>query len=127
VLLVEPDAHCARLVTLALRRHGLTVIERAADAEAALALLSCWQPSLIIVELNLPFEIGLAFVGAVRSRASLKHVGVLAATTLVEPGCMRLALAAGCTAWLLKPFSLRDFDSTVAGLLACRDGDASRS
>ena len=102
ILLVDDDAGLRLLLrtTLAGDEHA---VEEAASAEEAADLARFWRPSLVVLDVNLPGNSGLAFC------AELKRKSVFGAprVILLTGGETRAeeARAAGADALLRKPFS----------------------
>ena len=105
VLLVEDDPLIASGILAGLAAQGLTV-EHAATAAGAEALLGTASFDVLILDLGLPDEDGLALLQRLRRQGLVTPVLVLSARdTLGE----RVAgLQAGADDYLLKPFDLRE-------------------
>jgi CheY-like chemotaxis protein len=118
VLVADDDSDvCALLeVVLGPIAHVTTV----SDAESALALLASEPPfDAIVSDFMLPGINGLEFVQRVRSDEQERRTPIL-----MISGHGRIASdharAAGCDAFLDKPFTLAQLRSTIGSLLAPR-------
>jgi CheY-like chemotaxis protein len=116
VLVADDDAAICALLEVVLT--PLADVTTVADAESALALLATEPPyDAIVSDFMLPGINGLEFVQRVRSDEGDGHVPIL-----MISGHGRLvsdsAKAAGCDAFLDKPFTLEQLRATVRKLLA---------
>lgn len=107
ILLIEDNAHNARLVIRALSRHSYRVVH-AEDAETGLQMAIQEQPDLVLLDLGLPDFDGQTLVPLLRHQAGLTDVPIVAVTAwpleTVEP----MASAYGCDDYISKPFSPRE-------------------
>jgi two-component system cell cycle response regulator len=84
---------------------GHEVIEASGGREAIrLALAS--PPDTILMDLSMPDVDGLAAVAALKAISPLREVPVVAVTAFPQFTSREKALAAGCVAYLQKPFSI---------------------
>ncbi len=116
VLVADDDAAICALLEVVLT--PLADVTTVGDAESALALLATEPPyDAIVSDFMLPGINGLEFVQRVRSDEGDGHVPIL-----MISGHGRLvsdsAKAAGCDAFLDKPFTLEQLRATVRKLLA---------
>ena len=82
------------------REHDMKVVGTAATGEEALDALRHLQPSLILMDLNLPGMSGVQTIRAVRQRSTAVPIVVL--TMYEGDQDIRRALEAGATTYLLK-------------------------
>ena len=102
VLIVDDDAASAKLVSVALKAEGcLTLIT--SNAEDALAALSSFRPRAIVLDLILPRMSGLLFTQQIKADAATRDVVVIAVSAFNGPDAERVAMSAGCAAYLRKP------------------------
>jgi DNA-binding response OmpR family regulator len=115
LLLVEDDESLRRIVARHLRSRGFPV-EEAASAEEALRRISDGlQPSLVLLDLNLPGETGWDFLrGSALSSAGSPPVVITSATT-VSPKRLTEFHIAG---YLPKPFPLETLIATVERVIS---------
>lgn len=71
ILVVEDEAHIARVMTIWLSRHGHEIVE-AANGRVALEVLDREEVDLIISDMNMPMLDGLGLVTAVRNERGLQ-------------------------------------------------------
>jgi two-component system cell cycle response regulator DivK len=105
ILVVDDSEDVRNLYRLTLETAGYQVIQ-ASDGKEAIRAAAVSDPDVILMDLNMPDVDGLVATAALRSIATLKHVPIVAMTAY--PGTLprQKALAAGCNAYLEKPFSL---------------------
>ncbi len=115
VLLVEPDKDCRQLIALTLRTTGVRVVSTR-DAEEALPVFYGVHPPLVILELNLPPPVGLALVRTMAGGGP-RETAIIVLTAVTERSWIEQAMAAGCTLYLCKPFSLQTLRLAVTRLL----------
>jgi len=104
-LVIDDSRALRRILGDMLRQLGFTVAE-AADGKLGLeALHSGPQPSVVLVDWNMPNMNGLEFVQAVRAEAKYKDMPLMMVTTETEMEQMVKALEAGANEYVMKPFS----------------------
>lgn len=89
----------------------------AADAAAAHALLRVRVPDLILMDIAMPGMDGLAFTRIIKANARLAHVPVIALTAFAMKGDERMAIEAGCDAYITKPIDTRRFPEQIGSVL----------
>jgi two-component system cell cycle sensor histidine kinase/response regulator CckA len=121
VLLVEDEDAVRRLAERSLVRHGWTVLS-AESGEAALALLGTPPPALaaVITDMVMPGMDGGALVRAVRQRLAAPTLPALLVSGYAEE-TLRRELDATATAFLPKPYSLKELVARLAELTATPD------
>ena len=112
VLIVEDNPINMKLAADVLEADGMRV-ERAADAEAAEALLRSLEPDLILTDIALPGMDGLSFVRQCKADARLRHIPIVALTAFAMKDDDLKALAAGCAGYITKPIQTRQFAEQV--------------
>jgi two-component system, cell cycle response regulator DivK len=104
ILHVEDDAANRMLVRDFLQFHGYQVVE-VIDGDEALAATEQEQPDLILMDIRLPHVSGLQVTRLIKASAQLRSIPVIALTSLASSSTTsREALAAGCDAYLRKPY-----------------------
>ncbi len=117
ILVVEDDPDARELLQAVLEQHGATV--SAADSVArAMELFEGMRPDLIISDIAMPEEDGIAFVRKLRSRSPEAggRTPAIAVSAFVAASDRLRALAAGFTHYLHKPV---DFEKLSSAILSC--------
>ncbi len=119
VLVVEDDPDMARLVRVTLQADGVRTVG-AGDGETALKLAREERPNLILLDMQIPVQSGLAVCRRLREERDphLRDVPILilTGTLLAEEDLVR-AFRAGATDYLTKPFKPTLLRSRVRGWL----------
>jgi two-component system CheB/CheR fusion protein len=105
------DAAEALRVLLELRGHAVTV---AHDGAAGLELLSCTEPDVVLLDINLPGVDGLQIARSIRSRGGAHRPLLVAITGLGRDDDRRRSVDAGFDHHLVKPID----PASLAALLA---------
>lgn len=116
VLVIEDDPASARLVSTILSNEG-GIVRTAGSAEEGLALLRTFIPRILVVDLVLPRMSGLLTVRQLKAKPSTRDIPVIAVSALNGPETERLALEAGCAAYLAKPIDYEGFVDLLVRLL----------
>lgn len=100
-----------------LERRG-HIATRAYSGMAALQLARVSEWDLIILDIQLPDMSGLEVARSIKDHPFLKPVPILAVTAFAMKGDAEKFRAAGCDAYMAKPFALPEFIERVEKLLA---------
>ena len=106
-LVVDPDDADRRAVVEELRRHGFSVLE-ASTGKEALRLAVARRPWLVLTELSLPDESGLALCRRMRGHSLLRRTPVVVLSKQDDCDTRYQALKAGADDYLPKPGSSRE-------------------
>lgn len=117
ILVVDDNPQNLKLARLVLKTAGY-VVQTANDAEEAQAALAAQLPALILMDLQLPGMDGLELTRQLKADPARCHVPILALTAYAMKGDEGRALAAGCDAYLAKPFEADVLISEVQRLIA---------
>ncbi|MGH3191815.1 MAG: response regulator [Streptosporangiaceae bacterium] len=96
---------------------GIEVAGEAGDGDAALLLAAQYGPDVILLDLKLPGQDGIAVLGELKARGSAARVLVL--TSATEPATASAALRAGAAGVLYKDV---DPDALVRAIRSVHDG-----
>ncbi|HEX5959675.1 MAG TPA: response regulator transcription factor [Rhodanobacteraceae bacterium] len=118
MLVVEDDAAIADAVCASLERAGHAV-DHLADGKAASAALQEHPFALVVLDLGLPGEDGSEILR--RLRSAHDGIPVLVITAREEVDLRVRTLDLGADDYLVKPFSLAEFDARVRALLRRHD------
>ncbi len=111
VLAVDDDRNNLELLKVILEQCHAQVIP-AASANEALQVITWWKPDILISNIAMPTEDGYSLIRQVRNLAlQVRHIPAIALTTLSSCELRTLALNAGFSTTIMKPF---DPDELVA-------------
>lgn len=116
ILLIEDNEQNRYLVTYLLEAAGWEVLH-APDGPSGLALASESQPSLVLLDIDLPGMDGYAVARALRGGPATGAIPVVAVTSYAMAGDRERCLSAGCTGYLEKPIDPLTFVSQVEAFL----------
>jgi two-component system cell cycle response regulator DivK len=106
ILVVEDQPDNRRILRDLLGNAGYELIE-AETGEEALTALEAQRPDLILMDIQLPGMDGYEATRRIRLNPELKLIPIIAVTSYALAGDEAKALAAGCNAYVTKPFSPR--------------------
>ena len=106
ILVVEDQPDNRRILRDLLVNAGYELVE-AESGEEALTAVTERRPDLILMDIQLPVMDGYEATRRIRSNPELKSVPIIAVTSYALIGDEAKALAAGCSAYVTKPFSPR--------------------
>ena len=116
VLVVEDNRSNMTLAGFLLRSMGHTVLS-ATNAEEGLALAREEQPSLILMDIQLPGMDGLEATALLKGDHATRAIPVIALTALAMKGDEERIRAAGCDGYIAKPMRYREFQATITAQL----------
>jgi CheY-like chemotaxis protein len=102
VLLVEDNEMNRDMLVRRLNRAGVEVIA-AGDGEEALQLMREQQPSVVLMDMNLPVMDGWTACRAAREDERIRHIPIIALTAHASDADRQVALEAGCDDYATKP------------------------
>ncbi|HEX3504228.1 MAG TPA: response regulator [Xanthobacteraceae bacterium] len=117
ILHVEDNAANRMIVRDLLEFQGYQVVE-AFDGEEALVAAERERPDLILMDIQLPRISGLEATRRIKAREDLRNIPIVAVTSFALSGDDQKASAAGCDAYIAKPYRPRDLLQIVQNLLA---------
>ena len=104
VLVVEDHEDNRQILRVLLASSGYDMIE-AWDGEAALKSAASERPDLILMDIQLPGLDGYEVTRRIKADPSLRKIPVIAVTSYALGGDEDKARAAGCDAYVAKPYS----------------------
>lgn len=118
VLVAEDDEDNRQIIRLLLEMRGYAVVE-AANGQAAVESARLSPPDLILMDLRMPVLNGLAATRALRQSgdARLQSVPVIALSAYDPSQHRRVAAAAGCNEYVVKPVDYDRLETLIEGLL----------
>ena len=106
ILVVEDQADNRRILRDMLSNAGYELVE-AESGEEALKAVEAQRPDLILMDIQLPVMDGYEATRRIKANPTLKAVPIIAVTSYALSGDEGKARAAGCNAYVTKPFSPR--------------------
>ncbi len=116
VLLVEDDPNVANLVAFRLKREGFEVAH-VADGERALERFSGPAPSLVILDVLLPYRNGYELLGELRKSPGWERVPVIMLTSMSREQDVTHGFKGGADDYLTKPVRPAELVARVQRLL----------
>jgi two-component system cell cycle response regulator DivK len=117
LLVIEDNPANMKLAIFLLESAGHTVIS-AVDAEAGLALARERQPSLILMDVQLPGMDGLEAISLLKGEQTTRAIRVIALTALAMKGDEERIRAAGFDGYVAKPIRYQELLATIESELA---------
>ncbi len=117
ILIAEDDPKNMKVVAMALRPHGYTLL-KATDGEEALEIALRDTPDLILLDMQLPKMSGLEVTRKLREMPAFSHIPIIALTAYAMKGDKEKFIEAGCDAYLSKPINTRELPRVIAEILS---------
>lgn len=106
VLLIEDTEDNRQIVRDLLSHAGYGLVE-ATDGASGVAAALREMPDLILMDIQLPVMDGYEATRRIRAEARTAHIPIIAVTSYALSGDETKAKAAGCDAYIAKPYSPR--------------------
>lgn len=117
ILLIEDNEQNRYLATFLLEKRGHRVLS-AVDGPQGVSMAQKLCPHVILLDIQLPVMDGYAVARALREKAELRTVPIVAVTSYAMTGDREKVLAAGCTGYIEKPIDPETFVDEIEGYLA---------
>ena len=117
VLIVEDHPGMRDLLSRIVERMGYVPIS-ASNGEEGIQKAIAEKPSLILLDMIMAVMDGLEVARRLRANPETKEIPILATTALSRPDDLNACLEAGCNAYILKPFGVRDIQRKIREMLA---------
>jgi two-component system OmpR family response regulator len=113
ILIVDDDPHIRQVLSYALGKAGMQIVE-AADGESALAAVAAQRPDLVVLDINMPRMNGLDVCRKLRAG---DDVPILFLSSRDDEIDRVLGLELGGDDYVVKPFSPREVVARVGAIL----------
>lgn len=114
ILSVDDSAVIRKLIKIAVEELKYELLE-ASDGEEALAILrSAEDVKLILLDWNMPGMNGMDFIKHVKNHMTYRSIPIMMVTTESEKGNIILAIKAGASNYLVKPFSSEELVKKIS-------------
>ena len=121
ILIIDDDEAIISLLERMLKRDGYQNVRSATDARLALPLFREFEPDLVLMDLRMPFLDGINVMGQLRQRNTPgEFLPVVLVTGDTTPEARELALSAGASDFLTKPFDATDVLLRIRNLIDLR-------
>ena len=116
ILVVEDQPDNRQIIRDLLTSAGYALIE-AEDGEAGVRLAGVHRPDLILMDIQLPLLDGYEATRRIKADPELRAIPIIVVTSYALSGDEAKATAAGCNAYVAKPFSPRQLLATIRRFL----------
>ncbi len=117
VLVVDDNLINLKLACDVMEASGY-VVDRAEDADEALAAIRRCEPDVILMDVELPGRDGLSLTTELKADPTTRHIVIIALTAFAMKGDDQRARDAGCDGYVAKPIDTRKLPLYVAHMLA---------
>jgi len=127
ILVIEDNEQNLYMETYLLEKHGYEVVG-ARDGREGLELASRIEPTLIILDIQLPLMDGHEVARRLKEQPETRDIPIVAVTSYAMPKDREQTLASGCDGYIEKPINPDEFVSQVERYLPAsppRIGDKS--
>jgi CheY-like chemotaxis protein len=104
VLIVDDNEHLRKILAAILRFSGYEIVEAATGAQAIQKAAST-QPSLILMDFELPDMNGADAARLIRQNPATAHIPIVGCSAFIGSEWRERALAAGMVDYFVKPIS----------------------
>ena len=116
ILLASKDEDLVKSLSGPLQRHGY-LIEVCSDGETALEQIRQIQPQAVVADLGLPLIDGIELCWMVREQLKPSWIPFLILSSLDDEEIRLNSFRSGVDAFLVRPFTLREFFVLLDGLI----------
>jgi two-component system, cell cycle response regulator DivK len=116
ILVVEDHEDNRQILRDLLASAGYEMIE-AGNGEAGVAAAAAEHPDLILMDIQLPILDGYEATRQIRANPALTDIPIIVVTSYALSGDEEKARAAGCNAYVAKPYSPRQLLARIRGFL----------
>jgi CheY-like chemotaxis protein len=117
VLIVDDEIHNSGVLEYVLNYHGARTW-KAASGAAGLELLRSIQPTLLLLDIQMPQMSGYDVLKVIRQDKNFKSLPVIAVTSYAMQEDRERALAAGFDGYIVKPVQVESFVQQITDILA---------
>lgn len=123
ILVVDDMEGIRRLLSNSLHQMGFKSVLTASHGVEALRMVQNHRIDLVITDWNMPHMNGLALLKAIRALPERSHVPVLMMTAEGEKHQVQLAMQAGVSGYMLKPFTTDALEAKLRKILTRTPAD----
>jgi CheY-like chemotaxis protein len=123
ILLCEDDPTILKLLRLALRDSGHTLLV-AADGLEGLELIERERPDVVITDVAMPRMTGLELAATIREHPELSHLPIIFLSASAQRGQQEAGYRHGATVYLTKPFRTAELRDALTWVLSLPHPDS---
>jgi len=123
LLYVEDNQANMKLVEQIIARRPDLRLLTAANAVIGIELARKEQPTVILMDINLPGISGTAAMEILRDDPATAHIPIVAISANAIPRDIEMSLAKGFFRYLTKPIKIKEFTETLNAALKLRETD----
>ncbi len=116
ILVVEDNPDLVLILTSVLESLGYTVVSATHGSEGV-EKAAKEKPYLILMDILMPGMDGREATRRIRSNPETQDIPILAATVLNRRSELQTCIEAGCSDWLVKPFSRQDLQGKIQAFI----------
>ena len=116
ILVVDDNETNRDILITRLEKHGYQLLQ-AADGEEALASAAQHSPDLILLDVEMPKLDGFEVCRRLKSDPAMSFIPIIVVTSYALSGDEAKARAAGCDAYVTKPYSPRQLLAKIREFL----------
>jgi two-component system cell cycle response regulator DivK len=124
ILIVEDNPKNLKLIRDVLQFHGYTTLE-AVTGEAGVEVARAQQPTLILMDVQLPGMNGREAMQVLKSDVHTRHIPLIALTAFAMKGDKESLLAEGFDGYIAKPVDIKEIPKVLEKYLSGRPGPMS--
>ena len=122
ILVIEDNEQNLYLITFILEKDGYLVLQ-AKDGREGIEIADQTDPTLILLDIQLPRMDGYAVARELRSIPKMAEVPIIAVTSYAMVGDKERVLAAGCSGYIEKPINPETFMTEVEKYIPAHSTD----
>lgn len=116
VIVADDDADIRALVSIAVRKSGLHLVDELADGQSALTAIRDHAPDVVVLDVSMPGMTGLEVCRGIRADVRLADIRILLLSAAVDAASRQAGIDAGADEYLIKPFSPRELADRLSTL-----------
>lgn len=117
-ILVVDDNDAGQLLACAVLQLEGFRVDSAASSDQVLEQLNAYTPDLILMDVQLPGQDGLALTRQLKADPATAAIPIVALTAHAMAGDREQALAAGCIGYISKPIDTRTLGDQIREILS---------
>lgn len=122
ILLIEDSDDCARMLKFLFTRQGYTIFHALDGIEAQTMIDTINQPSVVILDMMLPYANGLQLLANIRNKPSWSNIPVMLLTSDGTTGTIVKAFELGANDYVVKPYKPMELVVRIKRLAASSPG-----